>query len=320
MVVEGAVSDALSVFEAVLEDIRRDRSLGSARLCARAADGLLVLAEALDHEGAEGVDELLRDACGRVAQSRPSMAEMIRVGNDAILALAEGDLPQMRRWAVGYLDRRHAMTDRIAAVFVDRLDAPVSIVTHSNSTVVRRMLAAATRARKLSRVWCTTSDPLGEGRDMARYLVEIGANVCLISDAAVATAVIDADMILVGADALQTLGVVNKVGTGVLALLGLQHSRPIYSASTSLKLLSPSLLRLFSNKEGDSSEILDGDAHSKLLAMSQEIGGNISVCNPYYERVEYDMFTGIYTEEGYHDPNILSDMAKTIPVAEGFGW
>ncbi|MEO1273508.1 MAG: hypothetical protein AAFX99_35940, partial [Myxococcota bacterium] len=260
----------------------------------------------------------LQEACRNTAQTRPAMAEMIRVGNDALLALSQGGLEGLQSWAEGYMARRQAMREALCDLFIQTLDAQGhrSVLTHSNSSTVRLMLARAIEAGLITRVWCTLSHPPGEGRMTARHLMGLGAQVRLISDPAVERAVLDVDMILTGADALQTLGVVNKVGTGILALLGLQHSRPIYCASTSLKLLPPSLQRLYSSENGSSTELIDAEANAQL----SDRGGDLEIHNPYYERIDYDMFTGIYTELGLHEPEALPTMARAVEVAEGFGW
>ena len=314
------MSEALGEFEALLGLIRGERTLGSARLCAQAAAGLSQAAVALAAElnDLDALRDELQEACRRAAQARPAMAEMIRVGNDALLALGDGGVAAVQQWAEGYLARRQAMRDALCDAFLRELASQGhrSILTHSNSSTVAAMLTRAIEAGLVTRVWCTLSHPPGEGLMTARQLVGSGVQVRLVSDAAMARAVLDVDAILTGADALQTLGVVNKVGTGLLALLGLQHSRPIYSASTSLKLLSPGLQRLYSMKDGLAAELIGASANVEL----SDIGGDLEIHNPYYERTEYDMFTGIYTERGLHDPGDLPEMARAVVTADGFGW
>ena len=311
------MSETQHNFEDLLEKIRQERTLGSARLCSLAAMSLAELVTGLDDISPEA---RLHEACGQVAQSRPEMAEMIRVGNDALLALSAGGAKGLQEWSTGYLERRHEMIEQIANTFADHLEGQVTVVTHSNSTVVRQLLKRVAARGMLKRVWCTLSDPPGEGRALAEHLVEAGVHVSLVSDAGVTRAVMDSDLIIVGADALQTLGVVNKVGTGILALLGLEHSRPIYSVSTTLKLLPPTLQRLYGEKDGSSEEVLSRDVHDRLLKKSLETGGSITIRNPYYERVEYDMFAAVVTEHGMLEPRDLPEMAKAVEVAEGFGW
>lgn len=310
----------MEAFQGVLSAVQRDRSLGSGRLCARVAQALFELAEGLTERGYDGVRGELREACRQAAQSRPSMAEMIRVGNDALLALEDDGVEGVHAWASGYLERRAAMQQAVAEACVASWTGPRPVLTHSNSRTVRAVFEHALEVGKLGPVWCTRSDFPGEGVDMARHLLEMGAEVHVISDAAVGTAITQVDHVVVGGDALQSLGVVNKVGTGTLALLALQHSRPVTVVSTRLKLLPPTLQRLFGLEEGDPSEMLSAERVQDFGAIARASGGLLHVHNPYYERVEYGMFSHVVTDMGVHEPDALSELVRQVPVASGFGW
>lgn len=288
--------------------------------CTEVALLLAELVETALRRAMSGSPSQVREACRQVAQVRPSMGEMIRLGNDAGLCLTElAGLAGLAAWCRGYTDRREAMEARMVGHLVATISGPVQVATLSNSSAVRSTLLALHAARRLKGAWCAVSDPSGEGRVLARGLVQQGVTVHLLPDAAMETAVREADLVLCGADALQGLGVVNRVGTGLLALAALQHSRPVHVLSTSLKLLPPSLQRLFAFDAGGADELLGAGQARKMI----EVGGDagvFDVLNPYRERVVYDLITSVFTEQGEVATSALPDLARAVPVATGLGF
>jgi translation initiation factor eIF-2B subunit delta len=156
-------------------------------------------------------------AARTLLSAHPAMAPLWRL---AAVAYEAGDIARaVDRYMAGLQAGTDAAADQIRWAIGRRR---VRIVTHSSSDSVARAIARI--ATRVESVTCTVSLPGAEGRAFARRLERTGVHTDVIADAAVARACASADLVLVGADALTEVGVVNKVGTMPLALAA-QHAR-----------------------------------------------------------------------------------------------
>lgn len=93
----------------------------------------------------------------------------------------------------------------------------------------------SSRGPGLSVIVCE-SRPLCEGVAMAQRLAAAGLQVTAITDAQAGVFVEEADVVLLGADAVTPAGVVNKVGSKLLALAAKAASVPVVAVTDSLKI------------------------------------------------------------------------------------
>jgi translation initiation factor eIF-2B subunit delta len=115
------------------------------------------------------------------------------------------------------------------------------LLTHSGSGSVIRALQ---RVRgKIGLVLCTTSLPGGEGRALARRLERDGFETEVVPDAAIARACTEADIALVGADAVTQDGVINKVGTALVALGAQEAGIGCYAVAATAKIVPAEVWR-----------------------------------------------------------------------------
>ena len=184
---------------AILDRIRElaaDRTSGAAELALRAAE-LLSIART----------EELREAARALLSAQPAMAS---VYNAAQAALA-GRLEQ-------FVARLRCSGEVIAGRAAEHVRGKV-VLTHSfSSTVVHALQQGIPK-----RVICTESLPGGEGGRTAALL-----HGEVIADAAVYSALSDADIVLVGADAVTPDAVINKVGTAMVALAARERGKPAW--------------------------------------------------------------------------------------------
>jgi translation initiation factor 2B subunit (eIF-2B alpha/beta/delta family) len=107
------------------------------------------------------------------------------------------------------------------------------VMTHSASSTVREALTHTPP----DRVVCTTSEPVGEGRELAEALREEGLTVDLVDDSDGEHAVGTVDLLLIGADTVFRDGsLVNKVGTAGLAEAAKKAGVPVLVACEVIKL------------------------------------------------------------------------------------
>jgi len=110
------------------------------------------------------------------------------------------------------------------------------VLTHSSSSIVLATLEHAGPSR-IASVECTASLPGGEGRALAARLRRMGFAARAIHDAALARACAEANVVLVGADAITPASLINKTGTMPLALTARETGVPCYALSGSTKMV-----------------------------------------------------------------------------------
>ena len=121
---------------------------------------------------------------------------------------------------------------------------------------------------------------------MARELNDLGIKVQLQIDAAAAYTMKDFHLVLVGADCLTPLGLVNKVGTYGLALSAKEKRIPFYTLCGTEKLLGAKMVEKFRILKKDPREVWPHPAPG------------VEVLNFYFDSTPLDFLTAIVTEEG----------------------
>ncbi|MBA7627296.1 Methylthioribose-1-phosphate isomerase [subsurface metagenome] len=115
------------------------------------------------------------------------------------------------------------------------------IFTHCHSTNVVNALIHAKKKGKKFEVYNTETRPLYQGRKTARELRKAGIKVTMFVDSALGVALSKeqgtkkADKIFLGADALLKKGIINKIGSEVIARIAKQERIPVYIIADSWK-------------------------------------------------------------------------------------
>ena len=115
------------------------------------------------------------------------------------------------------------------------------IFTHCHSTnVVNALIYAKSKGKKFE-VYSTETRPLFQGRKTAQELKKAGINVTMFVDSALGVALSKEQgtkkvtKVFLGADALLKDGVINKVGSEVIARIAKQEKIPVYVIADSWK-------------------------------------------------------------------------------------
>lgn len=165
-----------------------------------------------------------------------------------------------------------------------------AIFTHCHSTNVSNALIYAKKKGKKFQVYNTETRPLFQGRKTAEELRKAGIKVTMFVDSAVALAIekenkkdkIYANKIFLGADALLPSGIINKIGSGMIAELAHNHKIPFYIVADSWK---------FSKKKIPIEQ-------RSLNEVWNNAPKNIKIKNPAFEFVPKKYISGIVTEFG----------------------
>lgn len=113
------------------------------------------------------------------------------------------------------------------------------VLTHCNSSEVIGVLKNAKNEGKDFSVIATITEPLLQGVKTARELARSGIKTTLIVDSAVGYFMRGIDMVMVGTDAMRIVepkGVINKIGTSLIAIAAKNYNKPFYVIGNTLKI------------------------------------------------------------------------------------
>jgi translation initiation factor 2B subunit (eIF-2B alpha/beta/delta family) len=207
-------------------------------------------------EVAERDPEMLAETARALVLAQPALAAVANAANvtlRAVEVLGFASVPRaLEALQLGVdADRRAA-----AAALVERLDAPVRLVTISASASVVEGIQALSREGLLVGVVCAESRPLLEGTALARWLVEQGTSTTLVPDAGLCEHLVPGSIFVVGTEAILPGHVVAKLGTRAGAAWARLAAVPRYVLATRDKLYPRQLVGCFANPSRPASDLL----------------------------------------------------------------
>ncbi len=217
--------------ERALAAVARDRQSGAAELARRAAEALQAWLRRHRRPAAEELEVVAR----RLATVQPSMAPLLRLANEVAQVAETGSLRRLPVAVIRFRQWLDAAPGQIARRFATRLRTmhPPIVATYSYSSTVTRALLAA--RRHIGVVWCSEARPGLEGRRAARELAAGGVNVVLMSDAALFEVAAAAELLVLGADAVERNGFHNKIGTSALVERMTAAAKPVWVLADTTK-------------------------------------------------------------------------------------
>ncbi len=157
----------------------------------------------------------------------------------------------------------------------------MKIFTHCHSSTVVGILKEANKQGKKFEVHNTETRPLFQGRITAAQLAGAGIKVHHYVDSAAMQAMKNADLFLIGADAITQRGIYNKIGTGMFADTANCLGIPVYCCAHSWK-----FAKNVKVEERGGDEVWKGAPRE------------INIHNPAFELAEKDLIKGIISEHG----------------------
>lgn len=167
------------------------------------------------------------------------------------------------------------------------------IYTHCHSSTVTAILKKANKRKNIT-VYNTETRPLFQGRITAKKLAKEGIPVHHFVDASMCNAMKEADLILIGADAITSEGIYNKVGSELLAILANHYHIPLYVCASLYKY----------------------DPHREIIEQRpakevwEKTNKNITIHNPAFEKIHLKHIKGIICELGVLRPKKCIKKAK----------
>ena len=228
-----------------VNDLGRDRVHGASFLGRRSIE---ILAEVARVSKVDSIDALFSNLLSMVLELRKVQRNMATIRNLTGRFLFEAEAARQTttsldnyRETVTTLAQKAQTDAEAAAEDASRNTVPLlpeegHVLTHSNSSTVRRALDLAVKSRRKLTVYVIESSPGLEGKQLAKDLIEIGVPVKLIADSAVNSIISDIDMVIVGADSVLANGsVINKIGTSKIANAAKEEEIPFFAVCETAK-------------------------------------------------------------------------------------
>lgn|SRR5574341_1028301 len=297
-------------WELEIEDIARERRQGALGLARRCA----VAVKAAVGESVADSDEVVRARLYRIAETilrgQPSMAPLVNLLNQALAAAAVAkSAAAVVASVTDICDRfRQSLdgaTDSIFPHIRSLIPQGGNIVTLSFSLTIADCLSQLGAQVGGVKVSCLESRPLCEGRELAAYLTARGLDVTLVVDGAAYEVMREADLCLVGVDAMGAHGVTNKLGTAMLGSVADSLGLPMYAVGDQSKLWPASL---------DPPRIVDRPAAEVWVDAPQ----GLRVVNKYFEITPWELFKGVVTDRGILTTKQVVNLSMAIQPDRDF--
>lgn len=172
-----------------------------------------------------------------------------------------------------------------------------TIMTHCHSGDVVAVIKEANERGKEIKVYATITEPLHQGVRTAKDLKKAGIDVTIIDDNAVGFFMKKVDLVAIGSDAIRKEGIINKIGSLVLATTANYFKKPLFVFSNSFKIDERKKVTI---EERPADEILRKDPELKKLG--------IKIRNPAFDLVPWNLIRMVVTEK-----EILIDFERRIP-------
>ena len=197
-----------------------------------------------------------------------------------------------------FLKNLEASKKCIAEIGAKRIRDNSVVFTHCHSSTVTHLLSKAKEDGKVLEVVCTETRPVFQGRITAKELLALGMKTTFIVDSAARSFIRNADLVIVGADAITSEGnVINKIGTGTIALLAHEARKPFYVVAELLKFDPATVCGEYAKIEERHPDEVWKDAPEKLV-----------IRNPAFDVTRRDFIHGIICEEGIIPPHSVKEI------------
>jgi ribose 1,5-bisphosphate isomerase len=222
------------------------------------------------------------------------ISQVENTGSEEVDALAEAVASSSSL----FLKNLEASKECIAEIGAKRIRDSMVVFTHCHSSTVTHILRKAKEDGKTFEVVCTETRPVFQGRITAKELLSLGVKTTFIVDSAARSFMRNADLVLVGADAITSEGnVINKIGTGTIALLAHEARKPFYVVAELLKFDPATVCGDYEEIEERNPDEVWQDPPEKLV-----------IRNPAFDVTRRDFIHGVICEEGIIPPHAVSEV------------
>jgi len=291
-----------------LQRLRADRTSGATTL----GDSAIDIVEAFiatqqlqePQQFAAALEKLVRE----ILKAQPSMAVMLNLVQCVLEACAD-DAPfsgMKQRVQQALSEFRRALRLSMEALCrqaIEILPPHATVLTYSNSTTVTAVLHHARAEGHLDRVFLSEARPAYDGRPLAGSLAEAGVEIDYSTDMGLFAKLREADLVVLGADAVFPLYFLNKIGTHALAELAQVRNVPCFALCTASKFLPTAAAGLLRISKHSGDEVWSTSAPG------------VRVHNDYFEEIPLSLLDGVVSDQGRHSPEAIRGMLDERPLS-----
>lgn len=291
----------------LVKPIEDDLLSGAAELALRAIIIFQSMMSEKKDESPEVMRSLLSETSQELVRVQPAMAPVFHLANSVMNSIGDAETTkEIIEKVQDTLDDFEKTLCASAATIADlayELIEPGSLVfAYSfSSTVVSALLHARSRGRYF-RVVCTEARPSMEGRKLASRLSSGGIEVVHTFDTAMGLVLPSCGSAFMGCDCIALPGVVNKVGSWMLAVGCRELDVPLYALSGTEKFVGEDRLFEFEKHVRPGKEVWS-DAPKE-----------INVVNSQFDLVPFDLLSGLVTERGIMKEADIKELIASYPV------
>ena len=301
------------------EQIKNMEIRGAGKIAREAARALLEHAESLPKSGLSSFVSEMNKAADILLATRPtavSLPNAVRIVLSGMsLAETEDEARTLvKNQAEKFIESSNEAVKRIAEICAARIKDGMTVMTHCNSKAALAGILLAKEQGKNISVIATEVRPWNQGRLTIQTLNDHQIPTTYIVDSAVRTFMKEADLVIVGADAVTVKGaVVNKIGTSQIALAAHEARKNVLVAAETYKFAPKTILgHHIEIEERPASEVLDDEVSGKLPF--------VTVRNPVFDVTPARYIDVIVTEAGAVPPEaaytIMHDHLGFDPMQE----
>ncbi|MCD6402831.1 MAG: hypothetical protein J7K98_00705 [Candidatus Aenigmarchaeota archaeon] len=193
------------------------------------------------------------------------------------------------------LERLEAINNNISEVAQKIIPKSATVLTYCHSTEVISCLVKARKEEKNIRVYAGKTEPLHQGLITVKELAKNGIKVTLINDNACGYFMKNVDLVLVGTDAIRKEGIVNKIGTSMIAIVAKEYGVPFYSVGSYFKL--------------DRRKTVTIEERSWKEIIGRKIKG-VEIRNPAFDITPWKYVNGVVFEDSIKTPKQVLRLLK----------
>lgn len=298
------MTDSIRSAEQLIRDIEDMKVKGAYLITCVALEALVLRAEETAAVG-EPLLDALTTAAERLKAAQPSMASVTNACGYVLNPLLQPKASSMTSQEI-----RQLVTTRskeFLAAFEQAQQQVIEVgskVVHNDDVIfihsyTGTLLGIFSRAReegKQFRIIATESRPYCEGRAMVTALLKLDIPCRLIIDAAMGSYLKKANKALVGSDSiLANGGVVNKMGTQLLAFACHAYGVPLYAAGSILKLSLESL-------QGGEVKLLERPDDGGIGSSERADGKELQVENRIFDVTPAQYIEALISDKGVLPP------------------
>lgn len=293
--------------DSMVGEIRGDLTSGAAELALRAINVYRTVLGESSASTETGLRQNLTEASRALLLAHPAMAPIFTLANDVLFAMDEEDeVDGIKRSVDEALTRFESRLCQSAANIAERtydLIPPGELVfAYSFSTTVVSSLLHARAKKKFFRAVCSEARPSFEGRKLSAMLAASGMEVTHTFDSAMGLFLPSCAAAFMGVDCVGRPGLVNKVGSWLLALACRELGIPLYALAGTEKFVPDDVLFSFEDHERPGSEVWDDPP------------AGVRVLNKQFELIPFSWIAGLVTDEGILKEADIETMVNRVRV------